>query len=244
MPLRSQAGKVISMFGTYVNIVAVIFGTLAGVLFRKGLPQRFKDILMQAVGLAVLFIGLSTSLTGLLNPESDPLLFIISLALGSVLGELMGIEAAMERLGNRLQKRMGEKHSGVSEAFVSTSLLFCVGSMTIVGAMKSGLEGDHSILFAKSILDGVASFIFASSMGIGVIFSVFSLLIYQGGLTLLSSFLEPWISQAIIREISNVGGILIFGIGLNLLKIKVIKTGNLLPALFIPPIYLIIRSFF
>lgn len=232
------------MLGTYVNMAAILVGTLAGLLFRRGLPQRFKDILMQAIGMATLFIGSATALGGLLSPDSEPLLFIISLALGGVLGELMRIEEGLERLGNRIQKKMGEQHGTISEAFVTSSLLFCIGSMAIVGSLKSGLEGDHTILYAKSILDGVASMVLASTLGLGVFFSVISVLLYQGGLTVLSGFLEPWISEAMIREMSNVGGILIFGIGLNLLKIKNIRTGNLLPALFLPPFYLILKSLF
>lgn len=232
------------MLGTYVNMAAILAGTLAGLIFRKGLPQRFKDILMQAIGMATLFIGSATALGGLLNPESEPLLFIISLALGGVLGELFKIEQGLEKMGNRLQKQMGEQHGRISEAFVTSSLLFCIGSMAIVGSMKSGLEGDHSILYAKSILDGIASMVLASTLGIGVLFSILSVLLYQGGLTLLSGFLEPWISEAMIREMSNVGGILIFGIGLSLLKIKEIRTGNLLPALFLPPLYLVLKSLF
>lgn len=225
-------------------MAAILAGSLLGLLLRKGLPERFKEIMMQAIGLATLFIGAATALKGLLDPASLPLLFIISLAIGGILGEWIGVEAFFERVGNRLQAKFSEGHGKVSQAFVTTSLLYCVGSMTIIGAFKSGIEADHSILFAKSILDGVASIIFASTLGMGVVFSIIPVLIYQGGLTLLSHWLEPWISQSMMLEISNVGGILIFGIGLNLLKIREIRTGNLLPALFIPPIYLLVRGLF
>lgn len=230
------------MMGNLVNTAAIILGGLLGVLFRKGLSERFKEIIMQAIGLAVLFIGMTTALSGLLSPLSDPLLFILALAFGGILGEALRVEQRLEQLGNRLQKRMGEGHGTLSEGFVTSSLLFCVGSMAVIGSFKSGLEGDHSVLFAKSILDGVASMILASSLGIGVLFSAASVLLYQGSITLLSGFLEPWISESMIREISNVGGILITAIGINLLKIRQIKTGNLLPALFIPPLYLLVRS--
>jgi len=232
------------MTGNLVNTAAIILGGLLGLLFRKGLSERFKEIIMQAIGLAVLFIGMTTALSGLLNPQSDPLLFILALAFGGILGEALRIELRLEQLGNRLQKRMGEAHGTLSEGFVTSSLLFCVGSMAVIGSFKSGLEGDHSVLYAKSILDGVASMILASSLGLGVLFSAVSVLLYQGSITLLSGFLEPWINESMIREISNVGGILITAIGINLLKIRQIKTGNLLPALFIPPLYLLLRSFF
>lgn len=232
------------MTGNLVNTAAILLGGLVGLLFRKGLSERFKDIIMQAIGLAVLFIGLTTALSGLMNPESDPLLFILALAGGGILGEALKMEQRLEQLGNRIQHRMGEGHGTLSEGFVTSSLLFCVGSMAVIGSFKSGLEGDHSVLFAKAILDGVASIILASSLGIGVLFSALSVFLYQGSITLLSGFLEPWISQAMIREISNVGGILITAIGINLLKIRQIKTGNLLPSLFIPPLYLLVRSVF
>jgi uncharacterized membrane protein YqgA involved in biofilm formation len=228
------------MIGTYVNVAAIIAGSLVGILLRHGLPERFKEILLQAIGLAVLFIGMATALSGLLSPESEALLFIISLAVGGIVGELIGIEKGMKQLGDRLQKRLGEHHGKVSEAFVTASLIYCVGSMAILGSIKSGLEGDHSILYAKSILDGITSIILASSLGIGVIFSAIPLLLYQGGITLLSSFIEPWVGEAVVREISNIGGILIFAIGIDLMGIRKIKTANLLPALLIPPLYYLI----
>ncbi len=232
------------MLGTYVNAAAIILGSVTGVLLRHGLPERFKETLLQSIALAVLFIGMATALSGLLDPESEALLFIISLALGGVVGELIGIERQMEKLGDRLQKRLGDGHGKVSEAFVTASLIYCVGSMAILGSIKSGLQADHSILFAKSILDGITSVILASSLGIGVIFSALPLLAYQGSLTLFSSYLEPWIGEAVIREISNIGGILIFAIGIDLLKIRRIKTANLLPSLLIPPLYYAIISLF
>jgi uncharacterized membrane protein YqgA involved in biofilm formation len=228
------------MIGTYVNVAAIIAGSLVGILLRHGLPERFKEILLQAIGLAVLFIGMATALSGLLSPESEALLFIISLAVGGIVGELIGIEKGMKQLGDRLQHRLGEHHGKVSEAFVTASLIYCVGSMAILGSIKSGLEGDHSILYAKSILDGITSIILASSLGIGVIFSAIPLLLYQGGITLLSSFIEPWVGEAVVREISNIGGILIFAIGIDLMGIRKIKTANLLPALLIPPLYYLI----
>jgi uncharacterized membrane protein YqgA involved in biofilm formation len=230
------------MLGTYVNIAAVGVGSILGILLRHGMSERFREILMQAIGLSVLFIGMATALSGLLSPESEALLFIISLALGGIIGEAVDIDAGMKKLGDRLQARLGEGHGKVSEAFVTASLIYCVGSMAILGSIKSGLEGDHSILYAKSILDGITSVILASTLGIGVIFSVFPLLVYQGGITLLSSTLEPWIGEAVVREISNIGGILIFAIGINLLKIREIRTANLLPALLIPPIYYLISG--
>jgi uncharacterized membrane protein YqgA involved in biofilm formation len=225
--------------GTIVNTLAIVGGTTIGLIFKKGLKENIKEITNQALGLAVLFIGMVTTLSGLLNPESKPLLFIISLVVGGILGEWMRIEARLDNLGEKLKSRLGEGHGQVSEGFVTATLIYCVGSMTILGSLQSGLENKHDILFAKSMLDGIASIILASSLGIGVIFSALAVFLYQGALTLLASVIGPYATEEIIREISIVGGILIFGIGLNLLEIRRIKTGNLLPALIIPPIWII-----
>jgi uncharacterized membrane protein YqgA involved in biofilm formation len=225
--------------GTIVNTLAIVGGTTIGLIFKKGLKENIKEITNQALGLAVLFIGMVTTLSGLLNPESKPLLFIISLVVGGILGEWMRIEARLDNLGEKLKSRLGEGHGQVSEGFVTATLIYCVGSMTILGSLQSGLENKHDILFAKSMLDGIASIILASSLGIGVIFSALAVFLYQGALTLLASVIGPYATEDIIREISIVGGILIFGIGLNLLEIRRIKTGNLLPALIIPPIWII-----
>jgi uncharacterized membrane protein YqgA involved in biofilm formation len=225
--------------GTIVNTLAIVGGTTIGLIFKKGLKENIKEITNQALGLAVLFIGMVTTLSGLLNPESKPLLFIISLVVGGILGEWMTIEARLDNLGEKLKSRLGEGHGQVSEGFVTATLIYCVGSMTILGSLQSGLENKHDILFAKSMLDGIASIILASSLGIGVIFSALAVFLYQGALTLLASVIGPYATEEIIREISIVGGILIFGIGLNLLEIRRIKTGNLLPALIIPPIWII-----
>ncbi|MDC7221766.1 MAG: DUF554 domain-containing protein [Spirochaetales bacterium] len=225
--------------GTIVNSAAVAGGTVVGLVFKRGLKENVREITNQGLGLSVLFIGISTTLSGLLNPESKPLLFIISLVLGGVLGELWKIEYRLEKLGDRLKDRMGEGHGKVSEAFVTATLIYCVGSMTILGSLQSGLENRHDILYAKSILDGICSVILASSLGIGVIFSALAVLVYQGALSLLASFIGPYATEEIIREIGIVGGIMIFSIGINILELKRIRTGNFLPALLIPPVWLV-----
>ncbi len=226
--------------GTIVNALAISGGTLAGLFFKRGFKENIREITNQGLGLSVMFIGISTTLSGLLNPASKPILFIISLVLGGILGEMMRIESHLEHLGDRLKERMGEGHGRVSEAFVTATLIYCVGSMAILGSLQSGLHDSHEILYAKSILDGICSVILASTLGIGVLFSAIPVLIYQGGMTLLASFIGPYATDEIIREISTVGGILIFGIGLNLLEIRRIRTGNFLPALLIPPLWLIL----
>lgn len=230
--------------GTLVNTAAIAGGTAAGLILKRGLKENLLSISNQTLGLAVLFIGMATSLKGLLNPEAVPLLFIISLVLGGILGEMGKIEAHLENLGEKLKHRMGEGHGRVSEAFVTSTLIYCVGSMAILGPLQSGLDDTHDILYAKSILDGISSLILASTLGPGVIFSALAVLLYQGALTLLASLIGPYATEEIIREINIVGGILIFSIGINLLEIRRIRTGNLLPALIIPPLWLTVSPLF
>ncbi|NLG84848.1 MAG: DUF554 domain-containing protein, partial [Firmicutes bacterium] len=174
-----------------------------------------------------------------LSPRAEPLLFIISLVLGGILGEALGLETRLERLGTRLQARFarGEGGERFAEGFVSASLLFCVGAMAIVGSIQDGLKGAPRVLFAKSLLDGVTSLIMASSLGPGVLFSAFAVLFYQGSITLLAMASSVGVNQDLLREMSIVGGILIFAIGLDMLGIKKTKVGNLLPAIFIPLLY-------
>ncbi|MBM4235969.1 MAG: DUF554 domain-containing protein [Firmicutes bacterium] len=225
------------MLGNYVNALAIIVGSLVGLLFHKGLKEKYKTIVMQAIGLSVLFIGATTALGGLLNPDSEPILFIISLVIGGIIGELVGVENALERLGAKLQQRFGSPENNVARGFVTASLIFCVGTMAIIGSLDSGLRGNHNMLFAKSVLDGITSMVLASSLGFGVIFSAVAVFIYQGAIVLFANLVEPYLTIAVIREISIIGGILIFGIGLNLLEIIKVRTANLLPAILIPVIY-------
>ncbi len=225
------------MLGNYVNALAIIVGSLLGLLFHKGLKEEYKTIVMQAIGLSVLFIGATSALGGLLDPDSEPILFIISLVLGGIIGELIGVEKGLERLGMFLQKRFASDESNIARGFVTASLIFCVGTMAIIGSLDSGLRGNHDMLFAKSVLDGITSMILASSLGFGVIFSAVAVFIYQGAIVLFAGMVEPYLTINVIREISIIGGILIFGIGLNLLEIIKVRTANLLPAILIPVIY-------
>ncbi len=225
------------MLGNYVNALAIIIGCLAGLLVRKGLKEEHKQIIIQAIGLSVLFVGAATALGGLLDPNAEPILFIISLVIGGIAGELVGVEKGLEKFGLFLQKKVGGGENTIAKGFVTATLIFCVGTMAIIGSLESGLRANHDILFAKSILDGGISIILASTMGIGVIFSAGAVFIYQGAIVLFAGIMEPVLTAAVIREISIIGGILIFGIGLNLLEIVKIKTGNLLPAVLVPVIY-------
>ena len=217
------------MFGTFVNTLAIIGGSLLGLLFRGGIPGSYSTTIIQSVGLSVILVGLK----GALKAE-DLLLVIFSLAVGSVAGELLKIEARLQAMGNWLESRFSGTDSGISQGFVTASLIFCVGSMAIVGSMESGLTGQHQTLFAKSVLDGITSVIFASTLGIGVIFSAGSVLLYQGIITIGASLLKPFLIPEVIAQMSAVGGLLIMAIGINLMEIKQIKVGNMLPGIFMP----------
>jgi len=225
------------LLGTIVNAVAIIAGSLLGLLFRGGIPKKFSVTMMQAISLAVLLIGFKMAL------KTDAILLVIfSLVIGSLIGEFIDIESRLERLGKRLETRFSKPGSGIAKGFVVASLVFCVGSMAIVGALESGLSGNHQTLFAKSALDGLFSIIFASSFGIGVLFSSVSVFIYQGIITLTSSLMKPFLIPAVINQMSAVGGILIMAIGINLLEIQKIKVGNMLPAIFIPLVYYMMKQ--
>jgi len=225
------------LLGTIVNAVAIIAGSLLGLLFRGGIPKKFTVTMMQAISLAVMLIGFKMAL------KTDAILLVIfSLVIGSLMGEFINIESRLERLGKRLETRFSKPGSGIAKGFVVASLVFCVGSMAIVGALESGLSGNHQTLFAKSALDGLFSIIFASSFGIGVLFSSVSVFIYQGMITLTSSLMKPFLIPAVINQMSGVGGILIMAIGINLLEIQKIKVGNMLPAIFIPLLYYMLKQ--
>jgi uncharacterized protein len=225
------------MLGNYVNTVTIIIGCLLGLLVQKGLHDKYKTIIMQAIGLSVLFVGATVTIGGLLDPDSEPVLFIISLVIGGALGELIGIEKALDKLGLMLQNKVGSQQSNIAEGFVTASLLFCVGTMAVIGSLDSGLRGDHTMLYAKSVIDGITAMILASTLGVGVIFSAAVVFIYQGAIILFAGLLEPLLTIDVIREISIIGGILIFGIGLSMMEIKRIKTVNLLPAIIVPVFY-------
>ncbi len=225
------------MLGTIVNTMAIIVGSLIGLLFKGGIPEKFSKTIMHAIGLAVILIGLKTALQ-----TDEILIIIISLAIGSVIGELLGIEDRIEWLGNWLGRRVSGDNEGVAKGFVTASLIYCVGAMAIVGALESGLSGNHQTLFAKSLLDGIGSILFASTLGIGVLFSSVSVFLYQGAITLAASTLRQFLIPDVVAQMSAVGGLLILAIGFNLLEIKKLKIGNMIPAIFIPLVYQITKQ--
>jgi len=237
--------------GTIVNVAVIIAGGLAGTLFRKGIPQRVKDIIMQAIGLSVAMIGISGVLQGIFKVSENGSLdrlyimtMILSLIIGGVIGEIANIEDKLDKLGNYFQSKFSKNGGSFSEGFVTASLIFCVGAMAIVGALEDGLTGNPGTLFAKSVLDGIMALVLSTTLGIGVAFSSIPILIYQGGITLLAVWIKPWLTPEVITHMSLVGSVLILGIGINLLGIARIKVGNLLPAIFIPFFYYGICYFF
>ncbi|MGL4737960.1 MAG: DUF554 domain-containing protein [Cellulosilyticaceae bacterium] len=212
--------------GTFVNVICIIVGGLIGILAKKGIPDRFASLIMNGIGLVTFVIGISFAL-----PSQNILVVIISIVIGGIIGEWIDLDARLERVANRVKGKVKGADSRLTEGIVTATLLFCVGSMAIMGALDSGIRGDHSILFTKSVMDGISSAIFASSMGLGVVISAVPVLIYQGLITVLASFLEPVLTTAVITEVNAVGGILLMGLSLSVLDIKKIKVVNLLPAL-------------
>lgn len=237
--------------GTIVNAVVIILGGLIGVLLKNGISERYKVILMQAIGLSVAIIGISGTLQGMYKVLDTGKLdrlyimtMIFSLVIGSVIGEALNIEKKLENLGEKLQRRFASSGGTFAEGFVTASLVYCIGAMAIMGALEDGLMNNHSTLFAKAILDGVSAIVFSATMGIGVLFSSVPVFLYQGTITLLAGALKPVLTPEVISQISVVGSVLILGIGINILEIKKIKIGNMLPAIFIPVIYYAITLLF
>ncbi|MDF1552358.1 MAG: DUF554 domain-containing protein [Deferrisomatales bacterium] len=216
------------MTGTLVNTATVLAGSLLGVAAGKRLPERFKTILMQALGLSVLLLGLQMALSG-----SRPLLSIGSLLVGALVGEALRVEHGLTELGSWLRSRLRSRSSTFVEGFVSASLLYCTGAMMIVGSIQDGTVGDPSTLYVKALLDGVASVALASTLGIGVALSAAAVLVTQGAITLLASQLLFLQQPAVLEAVTATGGLLIVAIGLNLLDIAKIRTGNLMPAVFL-----------
>lgn len=227
------------MLGTFVNCLAIVAGSLLGLLFSRGIPESYKEIILSGVGLSVLLIGAKSALV-----SSSLMVVIFSVIVGALLGEALKIEQRLEALGNFLERKVSSK-SGDSKSFargfVTASLVFCVGSMAIVGSLESGLTGNHQTLFAKSVLDGVTSIIFSSTMGLGVMFSALAVLIYQGLITLTAVFMKNFLVPETIEQMTSVGGLLIMAIGFNMLKMTSIRVGNLIPGIFLPLLYYAVR---
>lgn len=227
--------------GTIVNTIAVILGGILGLLLKNGIPKRFENILMQVLGLSVIFIGIGGVLEHMLVVENDnistqgTMLLIFSLVFGCLLGEWIDIESKMEKIGIKLKAVAKVKNDNrFVDGFVTTSLIICVGAMAIVGAMQDGLTGDSSMLIAKSLLDFVLVVILTAAYGIGSAFSAVPIFVYQGSITLIAALFGSVISDSLIAELSFVGNALIFCVGVNLVREKTFRVANMLPALLIP----------
>ena len=233
------------LLGTLINCALIIVGTLAGLAVKKILPEHVKNTVMQAVALVVMFVGIGGALSACLTytdgafGTKDSLVMILAMTLGTVVGELIDIEKHLDKLGERCQKRFVKPGaaSTFAEGMVTATLLFCVGAMAVVGALDNGIRGNYDVLLAKSIIDCISALILASTLGIGVLFSAVAVLLYQGAISLLGVYIEPYLTDAVISQMSFVGSILIFAIGLRMLNIAKIKVGNLLPAVFMPILF-------
>lgn len=218
------------LLGTLVNAAAVVVGGLAGLLIGKALNKTVSDSVMTGLGLVVVYIGISGAFSGI-----NTLVTIISMAIGAVIGTLLKLEDRVVALGKKLEEKVSKNGDGrIAKGFVSASLLFCVGAMSITGPLDSGLRGDHTVQYTKAVLDGIGAVVFGSSLGVGVLFSALFILVYQGGITLLASFIEPYLTETIVNEMTCVGSLIIMALGFNMLGITKIKVMNFVPAIFLP----------
>jgi len=214
------------MFGTIINAAAILAGGIIGITIHKKTPENHIKVAFQGIGLFTVTLGIMMAI------KVENILFMIfSIIIGAIIGELLRIDLAMERLGNRLKKISKSENSNFSEGMVTAFLLYCMGSMTVLGAIEEGLGAYPNLLLAKSVLDGITSIALASTLGIGVLFSIVPLIIFQGGLTLFAGSLQGYLTESVISEISATGGLLLLGLGLSILEIKKIKTVNMIPAL-------------
>ena len=226
------------MLGTIVNSLAIVIGAFIGLFLKGSINKKVSDTIMNGLALCVIYIGISGALKG-----DNTIIMIISITLGGFIGEIIDIDKKLEILGRKIEKRFNKNGGKVSVAqgFVSATLLFCVGSMAIVGSLESGLNGNHDTLYAKSILDGISSIIFASTLGIGVMLSAIIVFIYQGSITLVASFLSIFLNEVVINNMTAVGSLLIVGLGLNILGVTKIKVSNLLPSIVIVVLLSLLR---
>lgn len=223
------------MLGTIVNVVAIILGSIFGILIKSRFPEKVNKIIFQVIGLFTITLGVTMAIK-----TSNFLLVAFSLIIGSVIGEIIDMEKYLEQLSEKLKNKLKNSSDKFSEGFITATLIYCIGPMAILGSIEEGLGNPPNLLFAKSVLDGVASIALASALGIGVMFSAVPLLLYQGGITLFANYVSNYLSDALIVELSAVGGILLLGLGMNIAEIKKFRVVNMLPSLLI----VVILSYF
>ena len=230
------------MIGTLINCLAIIAGSAVGLLLRRGMKESISKTVMAGVGLSVMLIGITSAIKA-----DNTLLVILSMVIGGALGAWINIDSKMNQMGAWAQKKLTRddtSNSTFAQGFVTASLVYCVGAMAVVGALDSGIRGDHSTLIAKAALDGITAIVFTSSLGIGVMLSAVPVLVYQGAIALLGTAVAPYLSDVVVNEMSAVGGLLIMAIGINMVLEKDIKVANLLPAIIIPFLYYPIAQLF
>ena len=233
----------ISMLATFINAGLVLLGSILGLIFKNAISEKLCAALITVLGLCVTTIGITSAIG-----TQNTLCVILCMAIGTLIGEKINIEQKMDRIGDTLKAKLvrkGEGNSRFTESFVSATVLFCVGAMAINGSLQAGMNGDYSILISKGVIDGITSITFAAAMGIGVMFSIIPLIIYQGALTLLAAWVGPYLGSAVTGEMSAVGGVIIIGIGLNMLNLpkEKLRVGNMLPAIFLPILYVPLSNF-
>ena len=221
------------MIGVFVNVLTVLIGSTVGLLLKKGIPDCVTEALMTGLGLCTIYIGISGALNG-----ENTLVLILSMAIGTSIGTLLDIDKQLSRVAAYVEQKFHQENGNitVAEGFVTASLLFCVGAMTIVGSLQAGLTGDCEMLYTKATLDLISSCVLAASLGIGVLLSDFFVLGFQGGLVLLANLVAPFLTDYAIAEMTCAGSVLIIGLGLNLIGVTKIKVANYLPVILIPPI--------
>ncbi len=231
--------------GTIINTLAILLGGIIGRLFGKFLKENLQNALIKSTGICVMFIGLSGALEKIMSVQNDgtlsssgTLMMIVSFALGTLIGELINIDGLIERFAEWLKRKSGNKKDNMFvDGFVSASITVCVGAMTVVGSIQDGIFGDYSILLIKSLLDFIIIIVMTSSMGKGCVFSAIPVLILQGGFTLTAKLIQPYMTEVALHNLSLTGSILIFCVGLNLLRKNSVKVANMLPSIIIAVIW-------
>lgn len=229
------------MLGVFVNVATVILGSSIGLLLKKGIPERISKAVMTAIGLCTVYIGIDGALEG-----NNTIVLIISMVLGTIIGTAIDIDGKLNKLAGFVERKMKKDNdkSTVAQGFITGSLLFCVGAMSIVGSLNSGLSGDHTVTYTKAILDLISSCMLASTLGIGVMFAAAFVLVYQGGLVLLAELLQGVLTDtALTSELTCAGSVMIIALGLNITGLSKFKVANFLPALLVVPLAYYLVSF-
>lgn len=228
------------MLGTWINVAGVIVGSLLGLLLGRGLPKRMSDAVIHAFALITITIGVGGAIQ-----SDNPYVLIVSIAIGTLVGEALDLQGRIESFAAHWETRLvrGEG-SGLAKGFITATLLYCTGAMAVVGSIESGIHGDHTMIFTKTTLDFVASIVLASSLGIGVMFSAGSVLVYQGSIVLLAGLVAPYLSDATVTQMSAVGSVLLVGLGVNMLGVTKLRIMNYVPAIFLPVLLMPLYMFF